>query len=175
MRILKLWDADMKIKGAILMDQGRDVRAFSLVEVLVSVGILGFMMIALFSAFGFGFASIATTREDLRATQILMQKVEAIRLCTWKQLASCPTSFQDTYDPTSGTNESSGIVYGGTLDTAGVATNLPAGYQNSVRLITVGVTWTNYTGKNKIVHTRQLQTLSARYGIQNYVYGTTNQ
>ena len=43
----------MKIKSAILTDQGRDVLAFSLVEVLVSVGILGFMMIALFSAFGF--------------------------------------------------------------------------------------------------------------------------
>ena len=57
----------------------------------------------------------------------------------------------------------------------GTATNLPAAYRDEVKLITVTVTWTNYTGKNKIVHTRSMQTYSAYDGIQNYIYGSNSQ
>jgi len=131
------------------------------------------MMTALYSAFTFGFASLATTREDLRATQLLMQKVETVRLCRWDQLASCPTSFKDNYDPNAATNTSSGVSYGGKLVATGAATNLPAAYRDKVHLVTVTINWTNYTGKNKITHSRQLQTLAAYDGIQNYIYGLT--
>ena len=141
----------------------------------MSVGILAFMMLSLYASFTYGFANLATTREDLRATQLLMQKVEAIRLCTWDDLSKCPTTFSDRYDPLGGTN-GSGVVYGGTLNTTGVATNIPdsATYKSLVHLITVTVNWTNYTGKNPIVHTRQFQTLSAYHGMQNYIYGVTS-
>ena len=150
-------------------------RAYTLIEVVISVGLLSFMMIALFSAFGFGFASLATTREDMRATQLMMQKLEAVRLCKWNDLSNCPTTFKDNYDPNNGTNSGSGAAYGGTLSTLGAATNIPSGitYKDKVHMITVSVTWTNYMGKNKIVHTRQIQTLSAYNGIQNYIYGYT--
>ncbi len=165
----------MIIKDVILNDARRGTRAFTLVEVLISVGILAFMMVSLYASFAFGFASLATTREDLRATQLLMQKVEAVRLCTWAQLSNCPATFSDKYDPLGGTN-GTGVVYGGTLNTTGVATNIPgsASYQSQLHLITVTVSWTNYTGKTPIVHFRQFQTLSAYSGLQNYVYGTTN-
>ena len=168
----------MNIKAATSQNARQGRQAFTLVEVLISVVILAFMMVSLFAAFTFGFASIATTREDLRATQMMMSKLEAVRLCRWDQLTNAPTTFKDTYDPTISTNGSSGAIYGGTLITKGaasVATNIPAGvtYKDKVRLITVRVTWTNYTGTTNIVHSREIQTLSAYNGIQNYIYGYT--
>src|SRR6266436_926748 len=72
---------------------------FTLVEVLVSVAILAFMMVSLHASFTYGFASLETTREDVRATQLLMQKIEAVRLCTWNNLSNCPTTFSENYDP----------------------------------------------------------------------------
>lgn len=163
----------MNVKASKLQDIRHGTRAFTLVEVLISVGMLAFMMISLFAAFTFGFASLATTREDLRATQLLMQKVEAVRLCRWDQLPYAPKTFRDSYDPTVATNKSKGVVYGGTLATTAAATFLPAAYRDKVHLVTVTINWTNYTGKNKITHSRQIQTLAAYSGIQNYIYGAT--
>jgi type II secretory pathway pseudopilin PulG len=163
----------MNIKASASQAIRRGTRAFTLVEVLISVGILAFMMMALFSAFAFGFASIATVREDLRATQVLMQKVEAVRLCRWDQLTNCPKTFRESYDPNPATNASSGVAYGGTLATTDAAAFLPSAYRDKVHLVTVTITWTNNTGRNKIVHSRQLQTLAAYNGIQNYIYGIT--
>jgi len=136
------------------------------------LALLAFMMVAFFSSIGFGFKSIGSTREDLRATQLMMQKLEAVRLCRWSQLTNCPTTFSDSLVPTA-TNGLTGTIYGGTLNTLGAANSLPAAYRDKVRLITVSVTWTNGTGNNKIVRTRQMQTLSAYNGIQNYIYGYT--
>ena len=155
----------------------REAQAFTLVEVLISVGILAFMMFSLYTAFTVGFKSIETTREELRATQLMMQKMEAIRLCTWNQLSNCPATFTANYNPLATTNSAAGVLYSGQLVATGVATNIPdsASYKSKVHLITVTVTWTNSIGSQQVVHTRQMQTLSAYYGMQNYIYGYTNQ
>lgn len=163
----------MIIKPSILQNPNRATRAFTLVEVLMSVGILAIMVVSLYAAFISGFASIKTTREELRATQILTQKLEAIRLCTWAQLSNCPTSFQEYYDPLGVTNSTAGAIYAGTFSTTGVATNIAdsVSYKTSLHLITLTVTWTNYINNSPIIHTRQMQTLSAYNGLQNYIWG----
>ena len=163
----------MIIKPSILQNPNRATRAFTLVEVLMSVGILAIMVASLYAAFISGFASIKTTREELRATQILTQKLEAIRLCTWAQLSNCPTSFREYYDPLGVTNSTAGAIYAGTFSTTGVATNIAGSvsYKTSLHLITLTVTWTNYINNSPIIHTRQMQTLSAHNGLQNYIWG----
>jgi type II secretory pathway pseudopilin PulG len=153
-------------------------QAWSLAEVMISVVIIAIVFVSLFVAFGYGFATIRTTREDLRATQILTQKIEGIRLCTWAQLSQIPTSFTDTYATLNGTNAST-LIYSGTI-TRGTNTSLPNGangYQSQVQLITVTVTWkTQGVGANSpaMTHSRSMQTQSAMYGMQNYLYGVTN-
>jgi len=149
------------------------LRAYSLIEVLISVVILAVTVLGLYSGFIFGFACIKTSREDMRATQMLNQKLEAIRLCTWGQLSNFPATFTDYYDPTGVSSNSAGAVYYGEISTTGTPTNIPdsASYKSLVHLITVSVTWTNYTGKSPIVHQRQMQTLSAYNGLQNYIWG----
>jgi len=151
-------------------------RAWTLPEVLIAVAVVAILFISLFAGFGLGFTVIRSTREDLRATQILTQKIEGIRLCTWFQLTNqCPSSFQDTYTTLGSTNGSK-LVYYGTI-TQSTNFNLPSAYRDKVRLITVTVTWnTPKSGANQTVvtHKRSMQTQSAYYGLQNYLYGLTN-
>ena len=142
-----------------------------MVEILVAVAVLGIMIVTLLASLSYGLGVIQTSREDQRATQILTQKIEAIRLCTWNQLSNLPSSFTETYKP-SATNSASGAIYGGTISFSTPA-SLPAAYQNQMRLATVSVCWTNYrSGGDRIVHTRQMQTQSALNGMQNYLWGT---
>jgi prepilin-type N-terminal cleavage/methylation domain-containing protein len=151
-------------------------QGWSLAEVMVAVAVLAILLVSLFSGFALSFNLIRTTREDLRATQILTQKIEGIRLCTWKQLTNeCPSTFQDTYTSLGNTN-SSKLVYYGTISQS-FNTNLPSGYRDKVKLITVTVTWTTSRAgatHNSVVHSRSMQTQSAYYGLQNYLYGVTN-
>jgi type II secretory pathway pseudopilin PulG len=153
-------------------------RAWSLAEVMVAVVVIAIVFVSLFAAFGYGFSVIRTTREDLRATQILTQKIEGIRLCTWSQLTTqCPSTFRDTYATLGNTNSS--LTYTGSI-TLSLNTNLPNGsygYRDQVKLVTVTVTWkTPGAGAHDpaMTHTRSMQTQSAVYGLQNYLYGVTN-
>lgn len=152
--------------------------AWSLAEVMVAIVVLAIVFVSLFVAFSYGFTVIRSTREDLRATQILTQKIEAIRLCTWAQLTNCPATFTDTYATSSNTNSSS-LFYYGTI-TRAKNTDLPngtSGYRDQVALVTVTVTWkTPGVSANDpaVTHTRSMQTQSAMYGMQNYLYGVTN-
>jgi type II secretory pathway pseudopilin PulG len=146
--------------------------AWTLVEAIVAVAVLGIMMIALFASLSYGLGVIQTSREDQRATQILTQKIEAIRLCTWNQLSNLPSSFTESYKPSAAANSASGAIYGGKI-TFSTPASLPAAYQNQVRLATVSVCWTNSRSSGApLVHTRQMQTQSALNGMQNYLWGT---
>jgi type II secretory pathway pseudopilin PulG len=148
---------------------------FTLVEALVAFGLGGIMLLALYASFAYGFTSVRMARENLRATQILLKRMEGVRLCTFAQVTNAtytPQSFTEYYDPTDQTNGSGGgVLYTGTYS-ATVPTNLTGtSYASDMRLITVTVNWTNYNRANPIAHTRQMQSYVARNGIQSYVFG----
>lgn len=154
---------------------------YTLVEVICAIFIAAIAATALFAGFNNGFAILRTTREDLRATQILMQKTEAFRLCTWDQLTNAylkePT-FKEYYYPPGVSSSNAGPLYVGTISTIAPATNITNSvpYKDSLHLITITVAWTNYVGSKQIAHSRQMQTLSAVSGMQNYLFSgnTTN-
>jgi len=155
-------------------DRKKHQSGWSLAELMISVVVIAIVFVSLFAAFGYGFCVIRATREDLRATQILTQKIEGIRLCTWTQLTTqCPSTFQDTYTASGNTNST--LTYNGTITLASNP-NLPAGYRDQVKLVTVTITWTTPGTANdpSLTHTRSMQTESAMYGLQNYLYGVTN-
>src|SRR5262249_43999527 len=64
-------------------------------EVLVAIGVLGFMLVSLYAGFSSGFAVVRVARENLRATQILEERMEVIRLFRWEEVAPgfIPTNF----------------------------------------------------------------------------------
>lgn len=158
-----------------IFNKAQRQRAATLAEVMVAVAVLAILLVSLFAGFSFGFNVIKSTREDLRATQIMLQKIEGLRLCTWNELnAQCPFNFTEAYASVSGTN-SSAVVYSGTV-TLSPNTTLPSAYQSQVQLITVTLTWKTSRGDGNapLVHTRSMQTQAAYYGLQNYLYGNTN-
>ncbi len=148
---------------------------FTLAEVVVAVLVLGILTVSIFTAFSSGSLVVQTTRENLRATQILEQKMETIRLFTWLQgtntTLATPT-FTDWYDPVGAKTGSGGALYRGFVSVANAPAGLPAGYRDNMRAVTVTLYWTNqvHGSTNPIVRSRQMSTFVARYGMQNYIY-----
>lgn len=134
---------------------------------MCAIAIGAIMISVLFYGLSNGFKILRGTRDELRATQILMQKTEAFRLYRWDQLSNCPTTFTEYYNPTGTNVGSKGTLYYGKLSTTATATNISSllSYRSDLHLITITVAWTNTLGS----HTRQMQTLSARNGLQNYL------
>jgi Tfp pilus assembly protein PilV len=168
------------LSGMIVLSRSRLARvnsnAYTMVEVMVSVFVLAIMIISLYGGFSAGFAVVQLSRENLRATQILMQKTETIRLLTWNQVLNTNVymkpAFSSWYDPTGTNTQSAGPFYKGFIS-ASVPSNVPGAYQDKMRQVTVTVFWTNYPHKpmtNVVVRSREMQTLVARYGMQNYMF-----
>lgn len=138
--------------------------AFTLTEVMVAVGVIGVLFVSLYLAFTAGFSMIRATRENLGATEALVQRAETIRLYSWSQ-------FNDpTFFPTNFTNDATttlGTTYFGTVER-----NIPnfpndsPNYANDLRIVTISVRWTNGYGK-PMPHYRAMQTLVAKNGASN--------
>jgi hypothetical protein len=138
----------------------------TLVDVVMALAVLGVMAGGIFGSFRYGFFTLQLVRENQRATQIILEKVETIRLYSWDQVNSngfIPATFTDIYDPQGAAN-SQGITYSGTVALA----NCPLGtsYAGNMRQLTITLNWTT----RDIPHTRSLATYIAKDGIQNYVY-----
>lgn len=149
----------------------RHQAAFTLVEVLVGCVILGMMTTALCGCIWSGFSLVQSSRENLRANQIMVQRTEAVRLFNWEQLQDTnflKPSFTEYYDPQTTNNQ--GIAYYGVV-TSVVPTNLPSAYADKMRVITITLSWTNSVGRSQTARNRQWQTYAARYGMQTYVWG----
>ncbi len=154
--------------------------AYTFAEVMVAVAVLAVMLVSLYLGISTGFSIVQRTRENLRATQILVQRVETLRLYTWDQLrntGSVPTfqtDFTDVYDPLAGGTGGGVEYHGNLLITIPPPTSvLPAdvSYRDNVALVTVSLRWTNHAGARVLPHERQYQTLVAKTGMQKYVYG----
>jgi hypothetical protein len=136
--------------------------------VTVSAALVGFSWISLSAAIGMSMSLVERNREDLRATQIMLQKMEQIRLYNWDQLRDTTNyvkrTFQTYFDPAS----NGGPLYSGTVSNV-VPASLPAAYRNKTRLITVSVTWTSNIASRPISHSRSMQTYVAEFGLNPYV------
>jgi len=152
----------------------RGQAAYTLAEVMIAVFIVSVMMVSLYAGFWSGFALAKMSRENLRATQILVQKLEAVRIYSWSQITNSTflkTNFTDYYNPSGTNNSTAGATYKGIV-TVSTPTNLPSTYNSKMRQISLTVYWTNYlqATTNVIVRSRTMQTLYARYGMQDYLY-----
>lgn len=139
--------------------------AFSITEVMIAVGIIGFVFLSLYGAFSSGFSMIQLARENLRATQVLMEKMETIRVYNWDQVTSTNflrTSFTNYYFPASTNSAERGVAYVGKVAITPAA--VPTAYSNEIRQFTVVVTW-NSQGQTR---SRSMSTYVSKHGIQNY-------
>jgi type II secretory pathway pseudopilin PulG len=138
----------------------------TLVDVIMAVAIIGIMCTGLVGSLTYGFFTIGQARENQRATQIILETVETIRLYNWTQVNSngfIPSTFTGVYDPQAPTGQQ-GITYYGTIQSG--AANVGATINTNLVLMDVTLNWTN----SGISHSRKASTLIAKDGIQNYVF-----
>lgn len=172
----------------------------TLIEALVSMGIFGVSFFSLYAGMSMGFAVIGNARENLRATQIMVEKMETIRLYSWDQINTpgfIPATFTDYYFPagagggsTSETSEG-GTAEGGTVASYGGETggDTSSAGQSSGGVVYSGrVTLGNGPGGHTYstdlrrvnisvtwtsggrTHNRSMVTYVSRNGLQNYIY-----
>lgn len=160
----------MKIKNLVTNSSPRLRRkltaAFSIAEVSVAMGIIGTASVALFSGFTTGFFTMQMARENLRATQIMLERTETLRLYNWDQVTLpgfIEPTFTEKYDPNA-TSGAQGLTYSGTVRIDPVP--LTTAYSDDMRMVTVTLNWK--TGE--INRNRSFTTYIARNGMQNYVY-----
>jgi Tfp pilus assembly protein PilV len=151
-------------------------RAFTLVEAMCSAAIAAIILLALFSGLNSGFTFTQLERENLRATQIALARMEGLRLYAWSsnQLFNpqmLPNTFTDYYYPSGiGGFLSNNTVYTGSVTIANVNLMPAATYSNTMRQIIVKVGWQDAFYGHTNYHTRTFNTFVAEWGIQNYVY-----
>lgn len=165
----------MRIKIATLRIAALAERGYTIAELCVSTLLVVTVFVGLYAGISSGFAYTQALRENLRATQIMLERMEGIRLYNWSQINSngfVPATFTAQYYPAiAGTGVSSGITYTGRLSITPVALNPAASYAGDMRLVTVSIGWlSSGRGSNKLVRTREMQTYVGRYGMQNYIY-----
>jgi prepilin-type N-terminal cleavage/methylation domain-containing protein len=144
----------------------RSIAAFSMLEVLVGMSILGVMFVALYSGFSSGFAVVQLSRENLRGTQILQEKMETIRLYTWEQINTSgfiPLTFVEPFYASS-TQALAGLLYTGKVTVASAP--LAETYSNDVKMVTMEVRWLSAG----VLRKREMTTFISHYGLQNYIY-----
>jgi type II secretory pathway pseudopilin PulG len=141
---------------------GKRQTAFTLIDVVVGMGILGIVCLSLFASFTFGFTLTKLYRQELRATQILQEKTEAIRLYTWTQInnsGSVPRGFKEPL------TSNGPVFFLGKLEVNPITlTNTT--YSTNLRQIVVTVSWTN----NNVKRSRTNTTYVSQYGLQDYVF-----
>jgi len=140
---------------------------------MVAVLVLGIMLASLYAGFTAGFRIIQLTREDLRATQIMLERMETIRLYRWEQLTNSsfiPTAFTNFYYPDGLDSKSAGVAYSGNLYILKWTNDLSVAYAKDMKEVRVQISWNS---ANTPRH-REMTTYVARYGLQNYVYNPTS-
>jgi prepilin-type N-terminal cleavage/methylation domain-containing protein len=146
--------------------------AFSLIESLVATAIVSIVCMGLYAGISSGFTVVEQSRENLRATQILLEKMETIRLYSWDQINSnsfIPPTFSAAFQPGRTNYSTNSLVYTGSVLVTNVGQTLTSwseNYSNDMRLVVVQLTWRS-AGAN---HTRTMRTMISRYGMQNYIY-----
>lgn len=161
----------MRIRSGISTSTRKARNGFTLVEALMGITFAALVLVSLYAGITYGMSVTEVTRENLRATQLILEKFETIRLYTWDQLNGSnnfviPSSFTNSYaiDPTTG--KGSGVIYSGTMTLEPAPLSGSPSYSSDIKLVTVTLNWT-CAG---IPRTRTMQTLVARQGLQQYVY-----
>ena len=124
----------------------------------MSVCLLTLVVVTIYGAFSFGFSVIKLSQEDTRANQILLQKVETLRIYDWTKITNgyFPTNFTASF------STNGGITYQGTL--AITPAPMTESYSNTLRQVTASLTWVS-TGVPRL---RKVTTLVSENGIQTY-------
>jgi hypothetical protein len=132
---------------------------------MIGTILMGTMFVSLYVGFSSGFGIIQLARENLRATQILQEKTETLRLLTWDQLSGMRREMTEPFysedsDSTSGLNYDLRVQI---PDQSPVPTT---SYAADVKKVVVEATWMS----GGVERRRSMTTYVSRYGLHRYRY-----
>jgi Tfp pilus assembly protein PilV len=166
---IEMHSGNAKAKRRIAAQKG-----FTLVEVLIGGGVLAVVFISIFSILTVGMFASQTSRENLRATQIMMDKMEGLRLYNPAELtnnALLAPAFTNWFYETNvaGSTEvrGSGIEYDGAVSISAVP--FSNAYSSNMVQVTITLSWVS-NGEAAMAHTRTMSTFFSQHGMANYVY-----
>jgi hypothetical protein len=145
---------------------------FSLVEATIGLALLAVVCLALYSGLGSTTFSVKLSRENLRATQIMAEKLDTIRLYGWTQLTDgkyIPSTFTKSFYPHDQLppelqRAHGDMVYEGKISIEPAP--VEEVYKNDLRQVTVELKW--HSGNME--RSRKMSTLVSRYGLHKYIY-----
>ena len=152
-------------------------RAFTLIEVMVAVAIIGLTFVSLYAGMAFGTATIALARENLRANQIITDRLEECRIYGWDYLTNSgnvPANFVVPFYPTNPDLTVSDVTVGTVAPNSTFSfygslsitdTSLTNTYSEGIKLITVTLNWTN----GNVRRDHSMSTYYSRNGMQSYL------
>ena len=146
---------------------GYNLQGFTFVEVMIAAALIGIMFMAFMGGFSTCFQNVQLDRENSRATQILLEKTELLRLYNWDQIVGndtntfIPTNFTASFYPDT---NNGGFTYTGTVRIANAP--ITETYAADMRYITIGVSWQS----GKVQRSRSMTSYVSKYGLQNYIY-----
>src|SRR5262249_34072922 len=117
---------------------------YTLMEVVMAVALLALMLVSLYGGISSGFAVIQLARENLRSTQIMLERMEGIRLYNWNQLNysnMIPGTFTAYYYPLASNGESKGLAYSGQMIITNAYLSPAATYNTNMRQVIVILNW----------------------------------
>ena len=157
----------MKIKHLIINNYGQR-RGFALAEAAIGIAIFSIMLSAMFAGLWQSLRVVEVSRENMRATQIMEEKMDTIRLYTWSQINATnfvPTTFQVPFDSSQTNIQTGALVFLGTVSIKPV-TNFTESYKGQLCEVIVSLKWTS----SKSQQQREMTTYVSQYGLQNYIY-----
>jgi len=143
---------------------------------MCATAIAAIVFLALFSGLTSGFNLTQMERENLRATQIALARMEGLRLYAWSSAqlfnpTMLPNVFTDYYYPYGmGGFSTNNTMYTGSVTIANVTLSPGASYSTNMQQIIVQVGWKDTFYGRTNAHVRTFNTYVAKYGIQNYVF-----
>lgn len=137
-------------------------KAFSLIEVLFAVAIVGVLVVTLYIAMANSIPMVRSCQENEIVTQILTEKLDTIRLYNWTQITNTwvPNKFIVGIDPL---NTNSMPYYTGTVSI--VEAPIAEPYKSELLQVTVTVDWLS----NQRPQSQSMVTYVAKYGLQTYI------
>src|ERR1043166_7052534 len=159
----------MKIERRRVKSGSRSVAGFTFLETLAAVAIFGVCFGALLEGLNWNVSSVKFARETVRATQIMEEKVDTIRLYSWDQITTpgfITNQFYAPFSPASLLSGSNalGVTYTGFITIGN--SPLTESYKTNIRQISIDLYWPS----SAAVRHAQMTTFVSKYGLQGYIY-----
>jgi hypothetical protein len=175
---IELQSKQSAVGGPLPAGASRREAGDSFTRMLAGIAILSVAATGLYGALSPAYRALRSTREELRASQIVMKKAETLCLLDRNQV--CETNHQgkplfvEPYSARHAPRTPGGVQYTGYLSTgAPTAAGQPANTSRGhLRSVTVTLCWTNAEDAKPTVHRREIQARLAPNGMPKYVWGT---